>query len=200
VLLAINVESELVIEGGQRESLTTEACPDGLARIKTEIRNGQLLIRMGGGLSDKISAALGTSLTRPHVKYVLTVQRLTDLDIAGLTHARVDNVETERLHVKFSGPGNLSIAGLNAQRLDVDVGMPGPRELEVNGRVSEQRVSLNGMSDYRARGLESRKAAVALKGPGGHVVVRAEDALEAIIGGPGSVEYYGCPRVTRPRL
>jgi hypothetical protein len=196
-LQVINVENEVVIKRGQRESLTIEARPDVFAKIKTEIRNGQLNIQMGGSWSDKISAALATSLTRPHVKYVLTVQRLTDLDIAGLAHVRVDNVETDRLHVKFGGLGNLSIAGLNAKRLDVDVAMPGPCKVEVSGRVGEQHVSLNGMGEYGARGLESHKTTVVLKGPGGHAIVRAEDELDVTIGGPGSVEYYGHPRVTK---
>jgi len=67
----------------------------------------------------------------------------------------------------------------------------------VSGRVGEQHVSLNGMSKYDARGLESHKATVTLKGPGGHAVVRAEDELAVTIGGLGSVEYYGHPRVTK---
>ena len=36
-----------------------------------------------------------------------------------------------------------------------------------------------------------------LKGPGGHAIVRAEDELTVSINGPGRVEYYGQPRVTK---
>ncbi len=196
-LRVVNVENEVVIKQGQRESLAIEARPEVFAKIKTEVGNGQLNIQMGGSWSDKISAAFATSLTRPRIKYVVTVKNLTGLDIAGLAHVRIDNVETDRLHVKFSGLGNLSIAGLNAKQLDVDVAMSGPCQVEVNGRVGEQHVSLSGMGDYNARGLESHKAMVALKGPGGHAVVRVEDELDVTIGGPGRVEYYGQPRVTK---
>jgi hypothetical protein len=192
-----NVENEVVIKQGQRESLSIEARPDVLARIKTEVLNGQLNIQMGGSWSDKISAALATSFTRPRIKYVVTVKNLTGLDIFGLVQARVDNVEPERLHVKFGGVGNLRIAGLKAKRLDVTVAMPSPCQVEVSGQVGEQHVSLNGMSEYDARGLESRQTTVVLQGPGGHAVVRAEDELAVTIGGPGSVEYYGHPKVTK---
>ena len=192
-----NVENEVVIKQGQRESLTIEARPDIFARIKTEVRNGQLSIQLGGSWSDKISAALATSLTRPRIKYVVTVKNLTGLDIAGLAHVSIDNVEADRLQVRFGGLGNLSIAELNAKRLDVDVTMPGPCKVEASGRVGEQHVSLGGMGDYSAQGLDSHKATVVLKGPGGHAVVRAEDELDVSIGGPGRVEYYGHPRVTR---
>ncbi len=191
-----NVESEVMISQGQRESLTIEASPDIFARLKTEVLNGQLNIRMGGSWADKISAALATSFTRPQIKVVVTVRNLTGLDIFGLVLAMVDNVKTERLHVKFGGVGALRIAGLNAERLDVTVSAPSP-QIKVSGRAGEQHVSLNGMSEYDGRGLECRKTVVGLKGPGGHAVVRAADELDVTIGGPGSVEYFGSPRVTK---
>jgi hypothetical protein len=192
-----NVDNEVVIKQGEHEALTIEARPDVLARIRTEVRNGQLVIQLVGSWSDKISAALATSLSRPRIKYVVTVKHLAGLDIAGLAHVRADNIATERLQVKFGGLGDVRLSRLNAQRLDIDVTMPSPCEIEVAGRVEEQHVSLNGMGEYDAHGLESRKAAVALKGPGGHAIVRAEDDLTVSINGPGRVEYYGQPRVTK---
>jgi hypothetical protein len=192
-----NVENEVEIKQGQLESLAIEANPDLLSRIKTAVLNGQLNIQMGGSWSDKIRAALATSLGRPRIRYVVTVRNLTGLDLFGLVHARVDNVETEWLQVKFGGVGGLQMAGLNAKRLDVTVAMPSPCKIEVSGRAGEQHVSLNGMSEYDAHGLESRKTTVVLRGPGGHAVVRAKDELAITIGGPGSVEYYGHPRMTK---
>jgi hypothetical protein len=192
-----NVDNEVVIKQGEHEALTIEARSDVLARLKAEVRNSQLIIQLGGSWSDKISAALATSLSRPRIKYVVTVKHLAGLDIAGLAHVRANNITTERLQVKYGGLGDLRMNGLNAQRLDVDVTMPSPCEIEVAGRVDEQHVSLNGMGEYDAHGLESRKAAVALKGPGGHAIVRVEDELNVTIGGPGRVDYYGQPRVTK---
>ena len=192
-----NVENEIVIKQGEREALTIEARPDVFARLKTEVRNGQLAIQLDGSWSDKINAALSTSLNRLRIKYVVTVKRLTEVDIAGLAHVHAEAITTDRLRVKFGGLGDVCLSKLNAQRLDIDVTMPSPCAIEVAGRVEEQHVSLNGMGEYDARGLESRKAAVALKGPGGHAVVRAEDDLVVSINGPGRVEYYGQPRVTK---
>lgn len=192
-----NVENEVVVKQGEHESLTIEARPDVFARLKAEVRNGQLVIQMGGSWSDKISAALATSLSRLRIKYVVIVRNLTGLDVTGLAHVRVANLETDRLQVKFEGLGNLEIAGLDAQRLDVNVTMPGPCQVEVSGRAREQYVSLSGMGEYDASGLESRKTTVALKGPGGHAAVRAEDELNVTISGVGRVEYYGQPRVTK---
>lgn len=192
-----NVDNEVVIKQGEREALTIEARPDVFARLKTEVRNDQLIIQLGGSWSDKITAALATSLNRLRIKYIVTVRHLTEVDIAGLAHVRAEALTTDRLRVKFGGLGDVRLSQLNARQLDVDVTMPSPCAIEVAGRVEEQHVSLNGMGEYDARGLESRKAAVALKGPGGHAIVRAEDDLTVSINGPGRVEYYGQPHVTK---
>ncbi len=192
-----NIENQVEIKHGQRESLTIEADSDVLARLKVEVLDGQLAIRMGGSWSEKLSAALATSLTRTQVRYFVTARNLTGLEMAGLAHASVDGIETERLDVRFGGVGDLRIAGLNAGRLDIAVPAPSPCRIEVSGRAHEQHVTLHGMGEYDGRGLESRKTTVGLKGPGGHAVVRAEDELDVTIGGPGRVEYIGHPRVTR---
>jgi hypothetical protein len=130
-------------------------------------------------------------------KQSLTVRHLTEVDIAGLAHVHAEAITTDRLRVKFGGLGDVRLSKLNAQRLDVDVTMPSPCEIEVTGQVVEQHVSLNGMGEYDAHALESRTTTVALSGPGGHAIVRAEDNLTVSITGPGRVEYYGQPRVTK---
>jgi Putative auto-transporter adhesin, head GIN domain len=97
--------------------------------------------------------------------------------------------------VRFSGMGDMNIAALHAERLDIEQPMPGACRINASGRVAEQHVSLRGMSDYRADQLDSKRATIALKGPGGHALIRAEDELDVTISGPGGVEYYGSPRV-----
>jgi hypothetical protein len=197
VLHAINVENEVVIKPGERETLTIEACPDVFAKIKTETQDGQLNIRMGGSWPEKIRAALATSLTRPQIKYTFTVKKLTDLQITGVAHVDVANIETDRLTVRFSGLGDMNIDALKAERLDIEQPMPGACRINASGRVTEQHVSLRGMSEYSVDRLESKRATVALKGPGGHAVIRVDDELDVAVTGPGSVEYYGHPRVTK---
>jgi hypothetical protein len=196
-LQAINVENEVMIKQGPCESLTIEARPDVFAKIKTEIRNGRLNVQLGGSWMGKISAALATSLTRPQIKYGFTVKKLTDLQITGLAHVDVAHLETDRLAVRFSGMGDMNIDALKAEQLEIEQSMPGACRIAASGRVTCQRVSLRGLSDYSADRLESKRATVALKGPGGHAVIRVDDELDVAVTGPGSVEYYGHPRVTK---
>ena len=66
----------------------------------------------------------------------------------------------------------------------------------MKGKVSEQKITLGGAGSYSAPKLESKKAAIQLKGAGNAVVWAVED-LDAAISGIGSVEYYGSPTVKK---
>lgn len=194
-LHVLNIENELVVQRGQRQSLTIEAEPELFDKLEAEVRDGRLDIHTAGGWADKIKSALSTSLTRPHVKYIVTTPRLSGLDIDCLAEVYADQIETDRLSVHFRGLGSLSISGLQATRLDIDVAAPSPCRIEVSGQVSEQYVHLQALSDYNAPALASDRTTIQLKGPGGHAVVRAATMLDVSIGGPGQVEYFGHPQV-----
>lgn len=194
-LQAINVETDLTIEQGDREALTLEAPAHVLTRIETNVHDGKLIIGLGGGWTDRIKDAVQTSLTRPHVRCDVMARKLNGLEIKSLAHVAVAHLDTDRLAVRGRGIADIHIDHLHANRLQVDLSSPGPCHLEVKGEVGEQEVTLGGMSDYSAADLASKRAVVTLKGPGGHATVRAESELDVSISGPGAVAYYGNPKV-----
>jgi len=102
--VALRDYGELVITQGEQESLTIEAHPDILPKIKTEVRDGKLIIKIGGSWFDKLGHAISTSLTRQWIKYNLTVKKLTGLEIAGAVSVKASNIETDRLALRLSGP------------------------------------------------------------------------------------------------
>jgi len=186
-------EAALIITQGQKEALAIQARPDIASRIKTEVRNGQLAITAGGGWSDRLGDMFQTSLTRPQITYYLTVTRLIELQITGFARVRFDSLDTERLSLTFSGAGGVWIGSLTAGLLEVDLRWAG--QVEVAGRVAEQRVQLS-LGTYTAPNLQSRHAEVTLRG-GGYATVWAVDALDIVARGPGGVAYYGSPTVSR---
>ena len=186
-------ESVLIITQGQKEALTIEARRDVAHRIKTEVYKGCLAITAGGGWSDRLGDMLQTSLTRPRITYRLTVTKLVDLHITGFALVRVGHVDTERLVLGFSGAGGVQIGSLTAGLLEVDLRWAG--QVEVAGRVAQQRVQVS-LGTYSAPRLESKQAAVTLKGAG-NATVWATDALDLVVHGPGGVAYYGTPTVRR---
>lgn len=193
-----NAENEFVIRQGERESLSIEAPDEILARVETGTHDGHLRIRMAGSLADRIRDALATSLTRPHIRYTVTARSLTGLEVFGMTSVDMAGLKTGRLALKLGGMGTVAIRELEAERLDVEVAMPGMCRVEASGRVEEQHVTLCGMSSYEAPHLACKMAEVDIVGPGlSQATVRADYALDVAISGPGSVKYYGNPRVRK---
>ena len=185
---------ELVITQGEEESLTIEAHPDILPKIKTEVRDGKLIIKISGSWLDKLGHAISTSLTRQWIKYNLTVKKLTGLEIAGAVSVKASNIETDRLALRLSGAGQVNIESLSAEVLEID--LPGACAIKVSGKVGEQRIAMSGAGSYSAPKLESRRASVDLRGAG-QATVWAVEELDVAIRGLGSVEYYGTPTVKK---
>ena len=65
---------ELVIQQGDRESLTIETDPDLLPKIVSEVEYGKLELGRGGTWRDQLNFAFETSLTRKPIYYRLTVR------------------------------------------------------------------------------------------------------------------------------
>jgi hypothetical protein len=185
---------ELVITQGEQESLTIETHPDILPQIKTEVKNGELVIKIGGSWLDKLGHALSTSLTRQPIKYDLTVKKLTGLEIAGAVRVNASDIETDRLALKLGGAGQVNIGALSAEVLEVD--LPGAGAINISGKVGKQRIAISGAGSYSAPKLESRRASVDLRGAGQATIWVVED-LDVAIRGLGSVEYYGTPTVKK---
>jgi hypothetical protein len=185
---------ELTITQGDRESLTIETHSEVLTKIKAEVVDGTLHVGQGRTLGDKIGFALETSLTRKEIRYALTVRKLASLELGGAFAAAASSIVTDRLSLKLSGPSHLTVDGLTAKALHVD--MPVAGMVTAAGEAEEQQVSMGGPGNYEAPRLRSKKASITVKGPG-KATVWATDELDLTILGIGSIEYYGSPKVRR---
>ena len=185
---------DLVITQGEEESLTIEASPEILGRIKTEVKDGELTIRFSRNWLDWIGEVLAAGFAGMRVRYDLTVKELAALAITGAGRVQVANIAADHLALELRGAGQLSIESLGAERLKID--LSGAGQIKVGGRVTEQTVNITGAGSYDAPNLESQRAKATLKGLGGATVWVVED-LEATILSVGSVSYYGAPKVSK---
>ena len=192
VLLHSQHENELVITQGETEALTIEAPADILPRIRSQVRQGRLTIELEGGLAEKISDALTTSLSRPRIRYHLAVKDLSELEIRAVATVEMTRLATPQLALKISGVADVRIDSLTAERLTLE--FRGPGRVEIAGQVVEQQVDLFGPGLYYAHDLASCRARVGLRGMG-QAQVWAEDSLEVRVDGPGGVTYRGRPQV-----
>jgi hypothetical protein len=185
---------DLHIRQGEEESLTIEASPELLERIKTEVKDGQLTIRFVQNWLDWIGDVLATGFAGMRVRYDLTVKELAALAITGAGRAQVADLKADQVALELRGAGQLSVASLEAAGLTID--LSGAGQIKVGGRVTEQTVKITGAGSYDAPDLESQRAKATLTGLGGATVWAVED-LEATIRSVGSVSYYGAPKVSK---
>jgi hypothetical protein len=183
---------DLDITQGAQESLTVEADEEILDKIRTTVRDGELILRIGGDWLDRLGALLTTSLTRPHIQYHLTVKHLTALLVSGAARVDVGDLTTGQLTVSLSGAGDVTFKSVTADGLEVK--LAGAGRVEVSGKVKQQSVSLSGAGKYAGGKLESQQARVSMSGAGS-ATLWANQELDATLSGMGSVEYYGDPRV-----
>ena len=87
----------LDITQGTQESLTVEADEGALKTIFTEVRDGTLILRVGRDWLERLRWGLHTSLTRPDIRYHLTVKDLTELLVAGFGRVNVGDLAAEKL-------------------------------------------------------------------------------------------------------
>ena len=100
----------------------------------------------------------------------------------------VENIDA----IRISGVVNASIDGVLTADLTADI--DGVTTLTLSGSVTNQRVSLNGVSSYLAEGLASETAVVTGSGVM-TVVLSVSNLLSGDVCGAGSITYVGSPTV-----
>lgn len=184
---------DLLLSQGDKESLVVEADPDLLAKVKTKVKDGKLILELGSGWLDKLSIGL-SDLSGRRVRYIVTVRELDELKISGKVDVSAGSLDSDRLTVGISGMGRVEIDTLNSGKLSV--GISGRGEFSASGSVIHQDISVSGSGDYRAGDLESQSTVIRISGQGSAKVWAVEE-LEVTISGYGNVEYRGSPSVNQ---
>lgn len=179
---------DVIITQGEEEALTVETDDNLMGYIKTEVRGRTLIL----GFTDE--AKHKSFRPSKGIKFNLSVKEVAYLELLGAGDIRASSLEAERLEILLRGAGDVDIGSFTAQGLVVR--FDGAGDVELAGQVVEQGVFLNGVGNYRAADLESQTAVVEVNGTG-RATVWATDTLDVRIPGPGSVEYYGDPQVTK---
>jgi len=181
---------KLLVSQGDEESLIIETDEDVLEKTSTRVRDGTLVLRVGRGILERLELGLQTSLTRPSLRYSLTVKAQEGLVVAGLCRVMVDSLESTQLHVSLSGGGSISRQSVTVERLEAE--LSGAGQIEVAGQATDQQVSLDGAGRYAGGRLETAQTRVTISGAGSAIVWASEE-LEVGPSGVGSGEYYGAP-------
>jgi hypothetical protein len=177
---------DITITQGETEALTIEAEDNVIARIRTRVQDGKLII-------DYDTTQAIVSPTRP-IRFNLAVKNLNAIDLSGAGNILATDFKAERLTFQLSGAGNLKINRLEAQEIVVTAS--GAGNFDISGKVDKQYVVLSGFGNYNAGNLESQESRVTISGAG-NAIVWARTNVDAHISGAGSISYYGNPQARR---
>ncbi len=163
--VVLKAPGELIITQGDTKVLTIEAEDNLLGLIQTRIENGSLVVE----LSTEPNVSL--QLNKP-IRYLLTIPKLTSLEVAGAGGVQALSVQTEDLKVNLSGGGKIVLAG----------------------RAGSQDVEIDGSGIYQAGDLESKNVNLNANGSI-DATIWAADRLNVTCKGACSVKYYGSPEL-----
>ncbi len=185
--LKLSDYGQVVISQGPEVSLKIEAEPELLPKIRSEVRNDTLHLKLDQDWIDRLVSGLRSLIGSP-IKYTLTVKQLNRLYIGGKFEVTIHDLDTTKLSIQSSGLGKVELVSLQAERLDVN--LSGRAEFVVAGEVAKQTVQISGSGDYLASQLESQQASVHITGHGS-AQIWANNTLKVDITGLGQVQYTG---------
>jgi hypothetical protein len=165
---AISVEGSWSVDVtvGKDPSVTIEGDKDTIAKVRTDVVNGELRVRLEHSLFLSFFRMGNTGKLSAHIT-VPTLDAFTR-----------------------SGSGEATITGLKGGKVTIESN--GSGDLVADGQVTELSLELNGSGDANLAKLAAENATVTINGSG-DIVVQAHKSLDASINGSGNIKYVGEP-------
>jgi len=164
---------------GDNQSLVIKADRDVLGKLKTEVRDGRLIISSRQNIR-KVNA--------PEI--AVEMKSIRALSISGSGDMLLE-LKTEQVETKVSGSGEMS---LELEARTVRTNISGSGDIEMSGKAESLETKISGSGSLSAHDLETRSVSIRISGSGS-CTVYATDELEVDISGSGNVEYRGQPKV-----
>ncbi|WP_299528748.1 head GIN domain-containing protein [Ulvibacterium sp.] len=172
-----------LVDGNEGE-LTLKGEDNLLEYIKTEVKNGKLVIKTEKGVNLKPSKwNEGIVITVP-VESVSSISLSGSGDIVGKTTIKASSFETA-----MSGSGDIT---LSVEANSINASMSGSGDIRLKGKADEFDVSVSGSGDVEAYSLEAENVEATVSGSA-NIQVTANQRLRARVSGSGDIEYRGNP-------
>lgn len=158
---------ELDIQQGNSFSIRTEATEEQAKKFEVRLRGNTLIL--GSKESEK---RWNNNNNYGSVLAVITMPRLSDLEIAGVANGKISAFDGGDLNVDIAGVGDITLSG-TCDHLEIDVA---------------------GVGEVDARDLKCDHVDAELGGVG-ELTVYASESVDASAGGVGTINVYGNPNV-----
>ncbi len=175
---------DLDLVDGQEGEITLEGESNLLEYIKTEVKDGKLVIKVRKGINLKPSSwNKGIRITVP-VESVSSITLSGSGDIVGKTTIKADNFKTA-----MSGSGDITLA---VEANNIKASMSGSGDITLNGNTTSFEVTVSGSGDIKAYGLEADNVDATISGSA-DIKVTVNKKLKARVSGSGDISYRGKP-------
>lgn len=188
--IEISGEADVTLIQGDTENVTIEGPSSSVARMRTSVHGGTLVIEVVQSRSIWQWFSGKRASRIPHV--TIRLRDVDRIEAAGAVTLDADSLKTQELRLDLAGACNLKIRDLQAASLRIDGA--GATKIAIGGKVARQKVDLSGAGSYQAEKLVSDEVAIEVSGAG-KAVVNASSSLAVDISGAGKVEYLGDPKI-----
>jgi len=173
-----------LVDGNEGE-LTLTGESNLLEYIKTEVKDGKLIIKQKRGVNLKPSSWKEGILVIVPVESVDGVSLSGSGDIIGKTVLKSNNFKTS-----ISGSGDIT---LEIEAQSIAASMSGSGDINLSGKTTDFDVSISGSGDIKAYDLEADFVEAQVSGSA-DIKVTANEMLKARVSGSGDISYKGNPK------
>jgi len=167
------------ISQGEVNSVKINAAEDALSQVKTEVKDGILIISTEGNLkgNDEITVAI-------------SIKSLSSIDVSGTAEVKSENqLICDKLIIITNGAGDIQL-DLKANEIKTEIS--GAGDVSLKGITQMLDATVSGAGDLKASNLDATKIIVKVSGAG-DAKVNAIESLNADVSGLGSIIYKGNP-------
>ena len=173
-----------LVDGNEGE-LTLKGEENLLEYIKTEVKDGKLVIKTEKGVNLRPSTWKDGILVTVPVEQIEGVSLSGSGDVIGKTTLRSD-----RFRTNISGSGDIE---LTIEAGEVSAQLSGSGDIVLEGKADTLDVQVSGSGDIKAYDLEAEHVDVQVSGSA-DVKVTANQSLNARVSGSGDISYKGNPK------
>ena len=172
---------DFILVSGTEGKITIEGDSNLLEYIMTEVKNGNLIIKVKKGIN------LSSSKT---IRITIPFQDINAISLAGDGDLKnKDTIKSNDLSVSLAGSGDIK---LNVKTNTIKCAIAGSGDMTCNGDTNDLEVKVAGSGDFHGFDLQAENTDVAVAGSGDAKVV-SNRALKARVAGSGDIVYKGSP-------
>ncbi|MDT0608525.1 head GIN domain-containing protein [Croceitalea rosinachiae] len=183
--IAVSGWFDVNIVSGNEGELTLKGEENLLEYIKTEVKDGKLVIKTAKGVNLKPSNwNSGIYVTVP-IESIDMVSLSGSGDIVGETI-----IKSERFKTSLSGSGDVT---LDVEASILDASMSGSGDINLSGSARDFDVSISGSGDIKAYDLKAENVTAQVSGSA-DIKVTATEMIKARVSGSGDISFKGNPK------